>query len=137
MYCMIACSAEKTGAASLSDACLRILRHEGHAVARIDEVDELIFTLVVCRQCDEAACASACPSDALSREKATGAIVLESKRCSKCGACVSACPHGAMFSSRREDDEPFKCELCNGDPQCVTFCYAKALTYQRQSGEQQ
>jgi len=38
-------------------------------------------------------CVEACPVGALKREKL---VVLDSKKCIKCGACVKACKHNAI-----------------------------------------
>ena len=85
-------------------------------------------TPVVCFQCDDAACASICPTQALVRNEATGAIDMARDRCITCRLCVAACPFGNMLW-----DEAYqcvqKCDLCGGDPKCVPFCPTHALEY--------
>lgn len=85
-------------------------------------------TPVVCFQCDDAACAAACPTQALVRNEETGAIDMVRDRCILCRLCVAACPFGNMLW-----DETYhlvqKCDLCGGDPKCVPFCPTKALDY--------
>lgn len=85
-------------------------------------------TPVVCFQCDDAACAAACPTQALVRNEETGAIEMARDRCILCRLCVAACPFGNMLW-----DETYhivqKCDLCGGDPKCVPFCPTKALDY--------
>ncbi len=85
-------------------------------------------TPVVCFQCDDAACAAACPTQALVRNEETGAIDMARDRCILCRLCVAACPFGNMLW-----DETYhlvqKCDLCGGDPKCVPFCPTKALDY--------
>ena len=85
-------------------------------------------TPVVCFQCDDAACAAICPTQALVRNEATGAIEMLRERCINCRLCVAACPFGNMLW-----DEAYhcvqKCDLCGGDPKCVPFCPTHALEY--------
>ena len=52
--------------------------------------------ILTCFQCDDAACVRVCPVAALSRNEATGAIVVDERRCIRCGLCSIACPFGHM-----------------------------------------
>jgi anaerobic carbon-monoxide dehydrogenase iron sulfur subunit len=128
MYCMTACSTYKEGATSLSRARLLIIRHEGHALTKITEEDELIFTFTGCQQCEDPACAFVCPSNALKRNPATGAICHLEAKCLGCRMCLSACPFGAI-SFNQQKKQIFKCDLCDGDPTCVKFCPVEALRF--------
>lgn len=87
-----------------------------------------IGTPLVCLQCEEASCQSACPSGALVRNASTGAIEVIGDRCIKCRMCVAACPFGCIAW-----DEAWhgvqKCDLCGGDPKCVRFCPTGALSW--------
>ncbi len=83
--------------------------------------------IVVCMQCEDAACVSACPANALWRNPDTGAIYLLEERCIRCHSCVAACPFGNMRP--QADEFPSKCDVCGGDPACVKFCPANALEY--------
>ena len=85
-------------------------------------------TPVVCFQCDDAACVTVCPSGALARNEATGAIDLDDARCIGCRMCVPACPFGNMqFDAKFQIVQ--KCDLCGGNPACVPFCPTKAIDY--------
>jgi Fe-S-cluster-containing hydrogenase component 2 len=83
---------------------------------------------LVCLQCHDAACVAVCPSAALARDPATGAVAVRETRCLGCGMCVAACPFGAatLDDVRRR---PLKCDLCGGTPQCVPFCSTRTLEY--------
>jgi carbon-monoxide dehydrogenase iron sulfur subunit len=87
-----------------------------------------VGTPVVCFQCHDAACAAACPTEALVRNEATGAIDMVRDRCISCRYCVAACPFGNMLW-----DDTYhivqKCDLCGGEPRCVPFCPTGALQY--------
>jgi len=86
-------------------------------------------TPILCLQCDEAACVAACPSGALARNAATGAIDLDPGRCITCRACVGACPFGNMLWHEAAH-QVAKCDLCGGRPQCARFCPTGAITYE-------
>lgn len=101
-----------------------------------------ISTVVLCRQCEDAPCASACPNGAISQ---TGGMVkVTQERCIGCKACVMACPYGvmevithpvarqngALMLSASEKAEAHKCDLCTGresGPACMEFCPTEAL----------
>lgn len=128
MRCMTTCSTYNNGATSLSKARIHIVRHEGHAITRIDEEDELIFEALSCRQCDKPFCQYFCPTRAIERNEDTRAMIINYDRCIGCHMCMTGCPFGAIrydSSSRKV----IKCELCGGDPQCVKFCPTGALQF--------
>lgn len=128
MYCMTACATYHEGRTSLSKARLQIIRHEGHALTKIDEEDELIFTLVHCQQCEDPICSIVCPVAAIGRDTTTGALTIDRTKCVGCRTCLMTCYFGAISFNQREKSV-FKCELCGGDPQCVTFCQPGALKF--------
>jgi Fe-S-cluster-containing dehydrogenase component len=125
---MTACSTFNEGRTSLSKARLQIIRHEGHAITRIEEEDELIFLLVACQQCEDAICSGVCPTSALKRDVSTGAMIIHRNKCVGCRMCLMNCPFGAISFNLRKK-QVFKCELCGGDPQCVKFCQPQALKF--------
>ncbi|MFC2070179.1 4Fe-4S dicluster domain-containing protein [Chloroflexota bacterium] len=128
MRCMTTCSTYNNGATSLSGARLHVARHEGHAITRIEEEDELIFEVLNCQQCDKPFCMYFCPVKAIKKDKETGAMVINYDKCIGCRMCVARCPFGAaLYDSNRS--RVIKCELCDGDPQCVKFCPTGALQF--------
>lgn len=72
---------------------------------------------VTCRHCEDAPCASVCPTQALVRKD--NSIQLLKDKCIGCKTCVLACPFGAM-SMVAEPTNPAslarKCDLCIGRP---------------------
>jgi Fe-S-cluster-containing hydrogenase component 2 len=83
---------------------------------------------VVCRQCKEHPCVSACPVKALSVNKVTEAIMLDVNTCIGCEQCVSACPYAAVSIQYRDGNKKAAiCDLCNGDPECVKWCPFSAI----------
>lgn len=126
MRCMTTCSTYNNGATSLARARIQIARHEGHAITRMDEEDDLIFEALHCQQCDKPYCMYFCPARAISRNKETGAMEVNYDKCIGCRMCMAGCPFGAMrYDTIRK--RVFKCELCEGDPQCAKLCPTGAL----------
>jgi Fe-S-cluster-containing hydrogenase component 2 len=82
---------------------------------------------IVCLQCDPAPCAEACPEGAIKKE-ATGAWVVDNKKCTACGLCVDACSFGMIAVDGREGFAR-KCDLCGGRPSCVANCPTEALVF--------
>lgn len=96
---------------------------------------------VMCRQCDNAPCANACPTDAIIRKANSIQVIQE--RCIGCKTCVIACPFGAMTVVTKElgfdqqrgienyQTQALKCDLCidnpNG-PACISVCPTNTLT---------
>ena len=104
---------------------------------------------VQCRQCENASCVSACPTQALVYERGTVQLVAE--RCIGCQTCVMACPFGAMEMTstsvvsaplgalrvRTHVMQAHKCDLCEATadgPACVRVCPTKALFLIDQEG---
>ncbi len=85
-------------------------------------------TPVVCLQCESAACVEVCPTDALVRNEATGAVDVDFDRCIRCRSCVYACPFGNI-SFDDAGNRVLKCDLCNGEPRCAQFCPTQSLQF--------
>jgi len=88
--------------------------------------DDGPFAPNVCRQCEDAPCAAACPVEAIVLDGHTGAWVVDVEECVGCGACVEACPYGAMFLDE-EQGVALKCDLCGGEPECTAMCPSEAI----------
>ena len=73
-----------------------------------------------CTQCDEAWCLHACPVDAITVDKLTGAKLVNETTCVGCKVCTISCPFGTINYSQNTG-KVVKCDLCGGDPQvCET-----------------
>lgn len=82
----------------------------------------------VCHQCLRAPCMAACPTGALFRDEATGAILIRPADCIGCSECVVACPLG-VASLHPETGIALICDLCAGEPACVQRCATGAIVY--------
>jgi anaerobic carbon-monoxide dehydrogenase iron sulfur subunit len=86
------------------------------------------FSPTTCWQCQRARCAEACPANAITRHKGTGAMVVDQEICVGCKMCVQACPFGGMAWDE-ELGQPAKCDLCGGSPECAHMCPTGAIQY--------
>ncbi|HHW39687.1 MAG TPA: 4Fe-4S dicluster domain-containing protein [Syntrophomonadaceae bacterium] len=101
------------------------------SAARVNVVQfekEGISVPLMCLQCETAACLKVCPTGALKKNAATGALEVDDDRCIRCKMCINACPFGnATFDAVK--NRVLRCDLCGGDPQCAKFCPGGAITY--------
>ena len=115
-----------------------------HFNARLKVIVAKNITIpVMCRQCDDAPCAAACPNGAIEFKNDHVEVIQE--KCIGCKTCVLACPFGAMqvkvrtiprlvndqCMGVRYKAEALKCDLCSSNtdgPACVRACPTNALT---------
>ena len=116
--CEVACVSVHEGRFGTAAARIRVTKIEPQGVDYPE----------VCRQCMPAPCQLACPTGALSRSEATGAILVNDACCTACYACVDACPFGVL-SQNPETGAILVCDLCDGDPACVKRCATGAIRY--------
>lgn len=118
--CELACSLHNYGECNPARSRISVIR---------TQEDGLIATIpVVCQQCAKPLCLNMCPSDALSRDPRTNAVVVDENRCLGCRTCVYVCPFGAPSVDPRLGVAQ-KCDLCGGEPTCVAVCPKDALKY--------
>lgn len=91
---------------------------------------------IPCYHCEKPVCADACPSEAIYKEPAYGAVLMDSEKCDGCRLCYDACPYGApVFESDQPGVRARKCTLCmdrllRGEkPICVIACPLRALDF--------
>jgi carbon-monoxide dehydrogenase iron sulfur subunit len=96
---------------------------------------------VSCRHCDPAACLSACPAGAISRDPETGAVVQTPEKCQACAMCAMVCPFDAISFKHTHRALPgrevaYKCDLCHErlvrgeEPACEHASHTGALVFQ-------
>lgn len=97
------------------------------AVLKIEHRSENLYHFpVVCNQCENAYCANVCPAGAISRNSATGAMVVDHVKCVACNLCHRYCPiHVVGVDPGLK--KSIKCDLCEGRPECVEACPTGAL----------
>ncbi len=105
--CMFAC-VRRQNEGGLAQACIAIRSIGGM---------ERGFTVIVCRACDNPACAKVCPTNAL-KVQDDGGVRLDTAACIGCGNCKDACLVGAVFWDE-EVNKPMICIHCG---YCTKFC---------------
>ena len=100
----------------------------GSAVSVYEFKDAGIVIPLMCMQCEEAQCLSACRFGALSRDETTEAVTYDQSKCVLCGMCTKACGVGGIHYDKQRG-EMIKCELCEGNPQCVAVCPVMAIDF--------
>jgi len=118
LQCELACSLDNEGVFNPSKSRIKIITFE--AKGR--------FVPYTCTQCAEAWCLEACPTHAITIDKATGAKVVSDALCVGCKVCTIACPFGTI-NYNHTSGKVDKCDLCGGEPACVEICPTPALTF--------
>ncbi len=102
------------------------LSHEGKIWPEASRIR--VFMLVpgievphLCAQCNDYPCVEACPTNALSINKETEAVIVDKEKCVACGKCIEACPGNVPFI-HPEENYAVICDLCGGEPKCVEVC---------------
>ena len=118
VQCELACSYDNEQAFNMTKSRIKVFKFH----------DEGRYVPYTCTQCDEAWCMRACPVDAISVDKATGAKVVSDALCVGCKVCTIACPFGTI-NYNADTGKVIKCDLCGGDPECAKACPTDAITY--------
>ncbi len=131
--CEIACSTAHSPAGAITPATFS---------PRLKVVKTAMITMpVLCRQCENAPCANACPAGAIVYQQ--NSVQVRQSLCIGCKACSLACPFGmiSVVGTATNDARPpayhataLKCDICSGrdqGPACVEMCPTGALKLMR------
>ncbi|MHB1134274.1 MAG: 4Fe-4S dicluster domain-containing protein [Chloroflexota bacterium] len=116
--CLLGCSLWHEGECNPQLARLRV----GKDMARY------VFTLALCRHCEDPACLAACPAEAMRLDE-RGVVLIDDEACLRCGACLEACPYEGLYHDK-VSDRYLKCDLCAGradGPLCAELCPVGAI----------
>ncbi|PKN70991.1 MAG: twin-arginine translocation pathway signal protein [Deltaproteobacteria bacterium HGW-Deltaproteobacteria-12] len=69
------------------------------------------FIPVLCNQCNNPPCVRACPVKATYKDKITGIVMMDNKKCIGCKICMVACPYNARYFNE-EKSAIDKCDFC-------------------------
>lgn len=90
------------------------------------------YAPIFCRHCEKPECVFTCMTGAMHKDKETGYVLYDSKRCASCYMCIMACPYGVLKADDRTKKEIMKCDMCISSkektPQCVENCPMQAIT---------
>ena len=109
--CEVACSLEHEGIIWPEASCIRVF-----------ELLPGINVPHTCVQCPDYPCVNSCPTNALSVDEKTGAVLVDEEKCIECGACITACP-GKVPRIPVGKGSVVICDLCEGSPKCVEICH--------------
>jgi len=73
---------------------------------------ERIFVPVLCNQCNRPPCVRVCPTKATYKDKKTGIVMMEKKKCIGCKTCMAACPYNARYFDEAGPRAVDKCNFC-------------------------
>ena len=94
-----------------------------------------VFVKRQCMHCYQAACASACPTEAMEKTK-KGPVIWHGNRCIGCRYCMASCPFDMpKFEYGEWNPKIQKCTMCferleeGQKPACVAACPTDALMF--------
>jgi Fe-S-cluster-containing dehydrogenase component len=100
---------------------------------------DFLFHVNVCRHCDDAPCADACPEEAIAGRE-DGIVVMDYEKCTGCQSCIEACPYD-VIAFDREKNLAQKCNLCHHRvdrgllPACAdNVCLAHCIHFENPDG---
>jgi len=129
LSCVVECSARRAGTPNDAPLNAASFCQAGCDVVGVGALAVPLF----CNHCEDAPCATVCPTGAMHRNEETGTVELDVERCIGCKACVVACPFG-MVRMMPDGSAMIKCDLCADrqaqglEPACVAACPVGALT---------
>ncbi|MCL5022690.1 MAG: 4Fe-4S binding protein [Nitrospirae bacterium] len=120
------------GCGKCVEACLKAVRgkRDGGKQAALKLLRHgMTYVPVICRNCEDAPCVTACMSGCRQRN-GKGWVITDYRRCVGCWMCIMNCPFGAIGREPGSHIAP-KCEGCldREIPACVAACGRGILTH--------
>jgi carbon-monoxide dehydrogenase iron sulfur subunit len=77
---------------------------------------------IVCQQCEDAPCATICPTEAISSTE------IDHEKCITCGLCSMVCPFGAISIENKTVEKCNHCADRQEGPACIKACSKRAIS---------
>lgn len=116
--CALTCSFKNVGKFELNQSNIRIVQWE----------DVCLSVPQLCQQCSDTPCIVACPTEAISLNPLTGAVVIDPDLCTQCYNCQNECRYQVIHLDL--EGYPLTCDLCGGEPKCIAVCFPGALSFE-------
>lgn len=131
--CELACAVEHSAAKDLFLAILEKPRPKKRRDTQF--IERNVSHSIGCQHCDEPPCVEACMASCISKDKKTGKVDIDIKRCVGCWMCIMVCPFASITRRYDQDNKALKCDLCpdRDSPACVDSCPTRALSYETRS----
>lgn len=129
--CEMACAVEHSASKSLYGA---VGEKPGPRRRVYVEMAEGQKVPLVCRHCEDAACAAVCRTGAMHQDPQTGVVDRDQEKCVGCWMCAMTCPYGVIGRQGNEARVAIKCDRCKGldVPACVRACPTHTLVFATQ-----
>lgn len=128
MNCVVACMAEHNEK-SKSVYLVNLVDKSNESRNQIVLGKDNKATPIFCRHCDEPECVNTCMSGAMTKDRESGVVKYDEKKCASCYMCIMSCPFGILKPDEVTGDKIVKCDFCNGReiPRCVENCPVGAI----------
>jgi DMSO reductase iron-sulfur subunit len=124
--CEVACAEQNNNPPDIS------WRRVGEMEGGVYPNTQRLYLSMGCNHCLEPSCMTGCPTEAYSKDAATGIVLHDANACIGCEYCIWNCPYNVpVFNEER--GVVGKCDMCHGrlaegaKPACVNACPSEAI----------
>lgn len=130
--CVLACMMRNSHSDNLYTLDLNSIDTESKNHIEMDKDNKPVP--IFCRHCDQPECVMTCMSGAMTKDKETGIVTYDEKKCGSCYMCIMSCPYGVLKVDDRSKKNILKCDLCKDReiPICVEMCPTGAIYLQKE-----
>lgn len=124
--CEVACAEQNNNPPEIS------WRRVGEVEGGVFPFTQRLHLSMGCNHCVDPSCMSGCPTDAYTKDAATGIVLHDADVCIGCEYCIWNCPY-SVPAFNPERGVVGKCDMCRGrladgdKPACVDACPSEAL----------
>ena len=124
--CEVACAEQNNNPPDIS------WRRVGEVEGGVFPHTQRLHLSMGCNHCVDPSCMSGCPTDAYTKDAATGIVLHDADVCIGCEYCIWNCPY-SVPAFNPERGVVGKCDMCSGrladgdKPACVDACPSEAL----------